>query len=154
MHYCYSIILSYSEVLPPNKPCIENCALLGYYAVTSGNSLPTFRYNLLVPFQILKRSRGFWPLKMGPIGCPKTSIRNYHYSLHNNPEKHSSHPPCSWSLKSHKPCLPTSPVFFTVNINSFTSLNEKYSPQFMNYCLVNWLGDVQSWVICACFTVI
>jgi hypothetical protein len=30
------------------------------------------------------------PLKMGPIGCPETSVRNYHYSLHNNPENGSS----------------------------------------------------------------
>ena len=27
----------------------ENCALLGYYAASSGNILPTFRDNLLVP---------------------------------------------------------------------------------------------------------
>jgi hypothetical protein len=27
----------------------ENCALLGYYAASSGNSLPTFRDNLPVP---------------------------------------------------------------------------------------------------------
>jgi hypothetical protein len=32
-----------------------------------------------------------WPLKMGPICCPKTSVRNYRYSLHNNTDKHSSH---------------------------------------------------------------
>jgi len=25
------------------------------------------------------------------IGCPETVVRNYHYSLHNNPEEHSSH---------------------------------------------------------------
>jgi hypothetical protein len=28
---------------------LENCALLGYYAANSGNSLPTFRDNLSVP---------------------------------------------------------------------------------------------------------
>jgi len=28
---------------------------------------------------------------MAPIGCPETSVRNYHDSLHNNPEEHSSH---------------------------------------------------------------
>ena len=28
---------------------LENCALLGYYAESGGNSLPTFRDNLLVP---------------------------------------------------------------------------------------------------------
>jgi hypothetical protein len=27
----------------------KNCALLRHYAASSGNSLPTFRYNLLVP---------------------------------------------------------------------------------------------------------
>ena len=28
---------------------VKNCALLGYYAASSGNFLPTFRYNLLEP---------------------------------------------------------------------------------------------------------
>ena len=28
-----------------------------------------------------------WPLKMGLIGCPETSVRNYRYNLHNNPEE-------------------------------------------------------------------
>jgi len=27
---------------------------------------------------------------MAPIGCPKTSVRNYHYSLRNNPEERNS----------------------------------------------------------------
>jgi phosphoribosyl-AMP cyclohydrolase len=27
---------------------------------------------------------------MRPIGCPETSVRNYHYSLRNNPEERSS----------------------------------------------------------------
>ena len=54
----------------------ENCVLLGYYTASSGNSLPTFRDNLSVP-----SSR---------IGCPKTSVGNYHYSLRNNLEERSS----------------------------------------------------------------
>jgi len=29
-------------------------------------------------------------LKMGPIGCPETSVRNYHYSLCNTLEESSS----------------------------------------------------------------
>jgi hypothetical protein len=29
---------------------LENCSLLGYYAASSGNLLPTFRDNLSVPF--------------------------------------------------------------------------------------------------------
>jgi hypothetical protein len=28
---------------------LEKCALLGYYAASTGNFLPTFRYNLSVP---------------------------------------------------------------------------------------------------------
>ena len=44
-----------------------NCALLGYYAASGGNSLPTFLENLL-------------------IDCPETLVRNYHYLLHNNPD--------------------------------------------------------------------
>jgi hypothetical protein len=31
-----------------------------------------------------------WLLKMRPIGCPETSVRNYHYTLHNNPEERRS----------------------------------------------------------------
>jgi len=30
------------------------------------------------------------PLKMELIGCPETSVRNYHHSLRNNPEQRSS----------------------------------------------------------------
>jgi len=29
----------------------------------------------------------YWPLKMGPAGCPETSVRNFQYSLCNNPEE-------------------------------------------------------------------
>ena len=29
-------------------------------------------------------------LRMGPVVCPETSVRNYHYSLRNNPEERSS----------------------------------------------------------------
>jgi hypothetical protein len=27
---------------------------------------------------------------MKPTGCPKNSVRNYHYSMSDNPEEHSS----------------------------------------------------------------
>jgi hypothetical protein len=30
-----------------------------------------------------------WPLKIGPIGCPETSVRDYKYSLRNNPKERS-----------------------------------------------------------------
>jgi len=31
------------------------------------------------------------PLKMGPICCPESSVRNYHYSLRNSPKERSPH---------------------------------------------------------------
>jgi hypothetical protein len=33
---------------------------------------------------------GFLPLKMGPIGCPETRVKNYLCSLRNSPEGHIS----------------------------------------------------------------
>ena len=39
-------------------------------------------------------------LKIGPIGCSETSVRNYRYSLRNCPEERSSHLLRSGSLKS------------------------------------------------------
>jgi hypothetical protein len=39
-------------------------------------------------------------LKMWPKGRPETSERNYHYTLRNNPEEHSSHLLRGGSLKS------------------------------------------------------
>jgi hypothetical protein len=34
---------------------------------------------------------GFLNLEDGTTGCPKTSVRNYHYSLRNNPEERNFH---------------------------------------------------------------
>ena len=60
----------------------EICALMGYYATSSGNVLPTFRYNISG-----KSSRAVsgqhigsifkGHLMMGPICYPATSVRNY-----------------------------------------------------------------------------
>jgi len=64
----------------------ENCALLVYYAASSGNSLRTSQNNLSVPFsRVLRR------LRMGPKSCPETSVRNCHYALRNRPEERSSY---------------------------------------------------------------
>jgi len=57
----------------------ENCTLLGYYAASIGNFLPTLRENLSVPSSGF-RNQCLNP-RMGPIGCTETSVRNYHYSL-------------------------------------------------------------------------
>jgi hypothetical protein len=54
----------------------ENSSLLGYYAASSGNLLPTFLDNISTPSSGVEM---------------ETSVRNYHYSLRNNPEQRSSH---------------------------------------------------------------
>ena len=82
---------------------IWNCAAVDYYPVSSGNFLSTFWDNWSVPASWFKNQRGLldsWTLKMGPIRCPKMSVRNYHYSLRNNPEKCSFHLLHCGSLKS------------------------------------------------------
>ena len=52
-------------------------------------------------------------MKMGPVGCPNTSVKNYHYSLHNNPEEHSSQ--CDGWLfnQGSDPCRNVGIFFFT-----------------------------------------
>jgi hypothetical protein len=66
----------------------EICALLGCYAAPNGNPLPTFRGNLSVTSPRVKYLR---PLKTGPIGCPETSVKDYHSTLRNTQEERRSH---------------------------------------------------------------
>jgi hypothetical protein len=80
----------------------ENCALLGHYPASSGNSLPTFRDNAPDPSSRIKNPRFLLtfredlsfhlqviPMKIEPISCPETLVRNYLYTRRNSPEKHS-----------------------------------------------------------------
>ena len=84
----------------------ENCALLDCYTASSGNFLQTLRDNLPVPSSRVLKMRPIdcsetsvrnyhyslqEPLKMGPIGCPEKSVRNYKYSQLNNLEVRSRH---------------------------------------------------------------
>ena len=86
----------------------------------------TFRDNLSVSSS---------KVKMEPIGCPETSVRNHHYSLCNNPEDHSSHLLSGGSLKSHLrvPCLPFSLyVLFLISLKS----SEKFQLR------IAWLNSI------------
>jgi hypothetical protein len=74
----------------PDLKLRENCALLGFYAASSGNFLPTFWENINATFRG-QESKDSRTLKVRPIGCPETSLRNYHCSLRNNPEERSYH---------------------------------------------------------------
>jgi hypothetical protein len=63
-------------------------ALLGYYAGSSGDPLPTFRNRSHL--QGSKIPRRPWPLKMGPTRCPETSVKDHHSALRNIPEERRS----------------------------------------------------------------
>jgi hypothetical protein len=63
----------------------ENWVLLLYYAASSGNSLSTFRTTYRSHIQGSRIQKVPWPLNMEPIVRPETTVRNYHYSLRNNP---------------------------------------------------------------------
>jgi hypothetical protein len=63
--------------------------------------------------------RKSWPLKIGPIECPETSVTNYHCSLRNNPEECSCHLLRRGSLKpTTEPliCLYTFVMFLLIQI--------------------------------------
>jgi len=72
---------------------LENCVSLAYYA-SSGNYLVMFRSHLQGSFLFLV-------LEDGTDRLSQKSVRNYHYSLHNNPEERSSHLLRGGSLISH-----------------------------------------------------
>ena len=76
-HYCGLYVISVFR-----RKVNKKSSLLGYYAASSGNLLPTFRENLPTP------SSG---VDMEPIGCPETSVRNCNHSLRTNLEERSSH---------------------------------------------------------------
>ena len=72
---------------------LQEIHFLGSYAASSGNLLPMFRDDL---------SALSTRVKMGPKGCPETSVTNYHFTLRSNPEERGSHLLRGGSLKSHK----------------------------------------------------
>jgi hypothetical protein len=65
----------------------ENCVLLGYYAAGGGNSVPTIRNYLSVPYSGFKKQKKYRLLKVGLIRCPETSVGNCHYLVHSNPKQ-------------------------------------------------------------------
>jgi hypothetical protein len=116
----------YSEL---NHVLTENCVLLGYYAASSGNSLPTFRDNISVPSS---RVNNPW---MGPIVCLKTSARNYHYSLRNSPGECSSHLHRGGSLESHKHLLL---VLLVTEVYKKKKIPESRHWSRLSICIHNW----------------
>ena len=75
----------YTDLRTPVAKCIEfeNCPILGYYAATSGNSLPAFPGQPIGPI--------FKGLENGVDRLFQNVVTNYYYSLRNKTEKRSSH---------------------------------------------------------------
>jgi len=55
----FYIVISSFVISGFRRDVDENCAVLGYYAASSGNSLPTFRDNLWVHLQGSRIQKGF-----------------------------------------------------------------------------------------------
>jgi hypothetical protein len=139
-------------------------ALLGYYAASCGNCLPTFRDNVSVPYSRAKSpsrkerkpatynvdgfclvavitptncypARTFqnlryrllafflsylnsWPVKMGPIRCPETSLNNYHTTPRNIPEERRYLQHRGESLKSKRNiiCIEIKWLFYRIHV--------------------------------------
>jgi hypothetical protein len=88
-------------------------------------------HSSLYNFQSLTASFLFWilDLKVGPIGCPETSVRNYHYKLHSSQGECGSHLLYGGKPKSH-PNLVAKPYIlpqchFVINyINTYGGTNK------------------------------
>ena len=89
-HWCL-----HSHPLPPASTLLAGTKLLRLITVCT---LPDINSVLGFPAFLLDS----WPLRMGLIGCPETSVRNYHYLLCNSIEEHNSHLLRGGNLKSHK----------------------------------------------------
>ena len=72
------------------------CPALWYYAADSYNYWLTFRYYLSLPYSRIQKTKkkDFFfdslTLEDGTTGCPETSVRNYHYTLHDATEERRS----------------------------------------------------------------
>jgi hypothetical protein len=135
----------------------ENCALLGCYAASSGNLLPTFRVNLSVQSSGVNNPKGVldsWALKMGRIGCPEMLIRDYHYSLRNIPEERSSHllllpeypfnvilPP-TYSITQQTHIFSCYFLHFLVMLRSYVNENVRIGSSAVRRCVTLWHSGV------------
>jgi hypothetical protein len=128
------------------------------HVALSGSSILTFRDNLSVPSSRVKKSltleyrshlqgsRNPWPLNMGPIGCPETSVQNYHSALRNIPEERSSQRHRAGNLKSRRfaacPLQEKEEIYATLHGVKYDSSDTCY----------DLLSHAVVWVPSPCFT--
>jgi hypothetical protein len=74
-----------------------------YRSHLHGSSHRTFPHPAMLPsfFAGFLSHSESWPVKMGPISCPETSVNNYHTTPCNYPEDHKFHQHRGGSLKSN-----------------------------------------------------
>jgi hypothetical protein len=66
-------------------------SLLGHYAASNGNPLPTFRDNVSVPSSKGQEVKEKKEKNLGPMHCLVTSVKSYHSRLRNTPEERRSY---------------------------------------------------------------
>jgi hypothetical protein len=81
---------------------------------------------------------------MEPIGCPLTSVRNFHFSPRNKPEERSSQRLHGGNLKSRRSFVKDTTVPFTHNIPRIqTEKSMKYdnlTPEIKNIWKFNYIS--------------
>jgi hypothetical protein len=113
--------------------------IISYHIISYHNSLPTFRDKYRSHLKELVDS---WTLKMWPVVCPETSVRNYRYSLRNSPEERNC-----LSVVHHGmlyKSLNYEQWFVVVNININTRGHTALSYILTSYCCTwgtQWYND-------------
>ena len=83
----WSVVFSSSWVVVQASDPKVSMGSIGFYRVLLFRDTEVLTWRVCVS---IFNGQISWPLKMWPIGCPETSVRNYYYSLRNNPEQRSS----------------------------------------------------------------
>ena len=107
----HSLVVCFEKNLPTNRDYFCEKELTGWswqcrivcgrhwvfsilFKLTSGSKTLKKLFKVIssweLRYSVLWRSEG-QPLKMGQIGCPETSVRNYRNSLRSSPEQRSPH---------------------------------------------------------------
>jgi hypothetical protein len=91
---CFIDPISRSDLYAPHPVHLTTAYLCGWVQASAARGMTaalfwTFTQRVVaIPYRLFGTSM---TLKMGTVVCPETSVRNYHFSLRNNPVERSSH---------------------------------------------------------------
>jgi hypothetical protein len=109
------------------------------YAAYINSLLPTFRDKLSVPSSRVQQSK-----KMGPVGCPETSVTNYKSTMCNIPEERRPHFYRDGSLISrkrrHVSCPLSALLFLNITASDLTPFSQVSKPKMSLTCLCKVLN--------------